>query len=240
MKKMYLLALLIFIPLTNNAQERVNATVPTINPVSKGKITEATGWLQNDDGEWLSRKNRIPWNLSGEDKTLMDYQYYALGENRENFTYMGLYDVTINDSTYTILIKKGKEGYYKYESLQEGWTPQDIITYYVFDNNELEKLKNLESDKNHEIKIKTLYSNRINYLTPSSSLDLKAVAKDLYKFMKEGDRYFMKELVIYYKQYKDKLRFVIQSEEDIDFLKPDLNKMYYETTKANFDKFIKL
>ncbi|WP_229665956.1 hypothetical protein [Flavobacterium suaedae] len=222
------------------SQERENATLPTINPIAKGKITEATGWLQNDDGEWLSRKNRLPWNLSGQDKKLIDYQHYALGENRENFTYIGLHDVTIDDVNYTILIKKGKEGHYKYESISKGWIPQDVIVYYVFESQELEKLKNLEGDKNHEIKIKTIYANRIDFLTPSSSLDVNVVEKDLYKFMKKGSKFLMPELVVYLKLYKDKARFVVQSYESIEFLRPDLDKMYYETTKEKFSKLFTL
>lgn len=123
------------------AQERVNTALPVIGATPKGRITEATGWFQNDSGEWLSRKNRIPVNFSGRDKTLIDYGHYSLGENRENFIYLELRDITINDSSYTILIKKYKDGYYKYDAIREGWMPQTSLIYYVFATSELDKLK---------------------------------------------------------------------------------------------------
>ena len=106
MMKNYLTFILTLISLSGFSQERVNATVPAIDAVANGKLTEATGWMQNDSGEWLSRKNRIPDNLSGSSKTLLDYEFYGLGNNRENFIYIEHRNVKIADSTYTILIKK--------------------------------------------------------------------------------------------------------------------------------------
>ncbi|MCO6147480.1 hypothetical protein [Flavobacterium sp. NRK1] len=219
-----------------SAQERVNAALPVISPTAKGRIAEATGWLQNDSGEWLSRKNRIPVNFSGSEKILIDHEHYGLGENNENFIYLELRDVKINDSTYTMLIKKYKDGYYKYESINKGWIPQNSLIYYVFNTSELEKLKNLEADKNHVIKIKTIYSNTMPYLSANSSI--KTIAQDLSKFISKDDKFGMEELVVYIKLYKDKVRFIAQSFDK--YLEPDFNKSYYETTKQSFQSFIKL
>lgn len=48
----------------------------------------------------------------------------------------------------------------------------------------------------------------------------------------------MAELIVYIKLYKDKVRFIAQTYEE--YLEPDPNKSYYETTKINFQNFIKL
>ena len=217
------------------AQDRVSATLPQISAIAKGRINEATGWLQNDNGEWLSRKNKIPTNLSGKDKILLDYQHDGLGENRENFIYLELRDVTINDSTYTILIKKHKDGYYKYESIHEGWVPQTSIIYYVFKTSELDKLKNLEVNKSHTVRINTIYSNIILYVDPKASIN--TVARDLYKRIQE-DMFNMFELEIHLKIYKGNMRFTIQNYEE--YSSNDFEKAYYETPLINFEKLIKL
>lgn len=235
MKKQFLLLLLVLATLTVNAQERVDATTPKINTASKGKIIEATGWIKLDGGQWVSRKNRIPWNV---DKALIDYAHYSLGENRENFIYIETREVSINDSSYTILIKKYKDGFYKYESINEGWLTQNSLTYYVFKTSELEKLKNLSQDTTHQIKINTLYNNTILYLDPKSSL--KTVERDLYKKIQENDSFGKKDLGIYIRSYKDKIRFIVMDYTTDDYFIPDFNKKYYETTKLNFAKFMQL
>ena len=44
-------------------QERVNAVLPKISATVSSKLTIATGWLKNEDGQWISRKNRIPFKI---------------------------------------------------------------------------------------------------------------------------------------------------------------------------------
>lgn len=236
MKKYLLLLLIVLLgTLLSNAQERVNATLPKINAASKGKITEATGWLQTDAGTWVSRKNRIPSNI---EKLLMDYESYSLGENGENFIYMDVRDVTINDSSYTILIKKYNDGFYKYESIQKGWLPQTSLVYYVFKTSELEKLKNLAPDATHAIKINVLYNNTILYLDSKASF--KTIEEDLYKVVQEDSPIGRYDLGVYVKAYKDNIRFIVSNFETSDYFVPDFNKKYYETTKVNFAKFLQL
>ncbi|TRW22524.1 hypothetical protein FMM05_16725 [Flavobacterium zepuense] len=234
MIKNYLTLIIALISLSTFSQDRVNATVPAIDAVANGKLTEATGWIKNDDGKWVSRKNKIPANKIEEFKSLIDYEADGLGENRENFIYIEHRNIKIADSSYTILIKKFKDGYYKYESISQGWVPQNSLIYYVFKTSELDKLKNLEADKTHAIKIKTIYSNFILYLDPKSSLN--TVAKDLYK--KISDNYNMYDLGVYLKVYKGNVRFIIQNFEE--YLPQDLEKAYYETPIANFEKLFKL
>ncbi|MXN91335.1 hypothetical protein GR160_08845 [Flavobacterium sp. Sd200] len=218
------------------AQDRVNASLPVIDAVANGRITEATGWLQNDAGKWTSRKNKIPANMEEEYKTLIDFQHHGLGENRENFIYIEHRNVKIADSSYTILIKKYKDGFYKYESINQGWMPQNSLVYYVFKTSELDKLKNLEPNKAHTIRINTIYSNTILYLDPKSSL--KTVAQNLYKELGDKDKFGKAELEIHFNLYKGNVRFTIQNHEDYPLT--DFEKAYYETPLINFEKLFKL
>lgn len=236
MKNFYLTAVLLLMAVISNAQERVNATLPAISGTTKGRITEAIGWMQNDEGTWVSRKNRIPANMPNEYKDLLDSGHDGLGHNRENFIYMEMRDVVIKDSSYTILIKKYKDGYYQYEHIMRGWTPENSLTYFVFPTSELERLKNLEPDKIHNIKIKSLYTNTIQYLSPKASIT--TIAEDLHKFIQKNDFFNMSDLIISVKFYKDKARFVV--DEYWDIFPPDVDKAYYETPIANFEKLFVL
>ena len=235
MKQLYLSAFFTIITTILFAQDRVNATVPAIDAVANGRLSEAVGWHQNDSGKWVSRKNKIPANMTEEFKSLIDFEMDGLGENRENFIYIEHRTVKIADSSYTILIKKFKDGYYKYESIQRGWMPQNSLIYYVFKTSELDKLKNLEADKTHVIKINTIYSNTISYLDPKSSLN--TIGKNLYKRIPE-DKFNMDELEIHLKVYKGNVRFTIQNYESYPLT--DFEKAYYETTILNFEKLFKL
>lgn len=241
MKQYYLIIALLFTALSFS-QERVNAALPKLNPVASGRIPEVTGWTQNDAGEWLSRKNRIPSNLSGEDKILLDHENEALGEDRENFIDISVRDVTINDSVYSILIKKFKDGFYKYSSIREGWIPTNNLDYFVFRKEELNKFKNLEPNRVYEIKIDPIYTN--DQMVSVTGKDyLKLVSEDLFKEMKKNQSAPSKKLVIYFKLYNNKVRFIIQSYTQYlspNFTIDEFEKRYYETTKENFEKLFKL
>ncbi|MEL1245167.1 hypothetical protein AAEO56_12900 [Flavobacterium sp. DGU11] len=234
MKKIYLSALILITAIIANAQERVSPTIPVINPVAKGKLTEATGWLQNDSGVWISKKNKVPANLKS-DSSLFDYEKYGLGENEENFIYFELREITIDGKSLTILIKKYNDGDYRYKEIKKDWMPSTTIVYFVFETAELEKLKNLEPDKTHNIIIPTLYFSHLYNLDAKSSL--KTIAKNVIEdgiFNKGSDK-----LAISVKFFKDKTRFLIETESRYpDRL--DFEKSYYETPTVNFEKLFTL
>lgn len=231
MKKIYLCALILITAIIANAQERVNPTVPVINPVAKGKLTEATGWMLQS-GQWVSRKNRIPRNTSS--KILMDKEEYGLGENKENFIYFELREITIEGKSLTILTKKYNDGVYEYESIKEGWMPSTSIVYFVFETAELEKLKGLDLEKSNSVVIPTLYFGHLYNLTAKSSL--KTIAQNVIQdgiYNKGRDK-----LLVNVKFEKDKTRFLIRSTEEYDPL--NFEKSYYETPTVNFEKLFTL
>src|SRR5215813_3084491 len=100
------------------SQDRVNKPLPKISKVIQKQLTTATGWMLNPEGQWVSRKNRIPYFIENKSKILIDYETYGLG--MDNFVFFQLRDVKISDSTYYVLIKKYRDGYYRYRSIQKG------------------------------------------------------------------------------------------------------------------------
>ena len=232
MKKIYLSAIIFLITIGALAQERVDATPPVINAVAKGKLTEATGWsLKN--GKWVSRKNRIVSSVGSE--LLVDREEYALGENKQNFIYIELREITIEGKSLTIIIKKYNDGDYRYENIKEGWMPSTSIVYYVFETAELEKLKGLDPDKAHSIIIPTLYFGNLYNLTAKSSL--KSVAQNV---AQDGihDKGRTK-LLVNIKFHKDKTRFLIESNDPYS-KHLDFEKSYYEISTVNFEKLFAL
>lgn len=240
--------LYLFIILSNFfliAQERTNAELPQIENNQIGSLTTATGWMLNDDGQWISRKNRIPYKIENEFKKLIDIEIYSLGENKENFTTYELRNIKIKDSLYFILIKKFKNGDYKYSSIKKGWSYYNSLSYHVFEKNEFEKFKNLKLDTINNIELKVKYNKTFNYIT--NSFTLTDIAKDINKQIIKGRDYepFLEEsLVFNLNIQKDKVRFLITEgieESRKKYQKAeDLIDYYYETELTNFNKLVKI
>jgi len=180
-KKLITFIYLIISTLTVFTQERVNKPMPQIGTQIKGFLTKSTGWLLNPEGQWVSRPNRIPAFIENEFKILIDYEYNGLGS--DNFISYQLREVKIQDSTYSILIKKYKDGYYKYSSIKEGWTNYNSVVYYVFTNSELSKLKNIINDSVNIIKLNILYSNSITWM--NSETYIFDIQKEIVKQIEE-------------------------------------------------------
>src|SRR6266487_1574546 len=115
MRHLAILITLMGLYFNSNSQDRVDKKLPVISTHVFGQLQTATGWLYNPEGQWVSRKNRILANLSHESRTLLDYGKYGVGI--DNFISYELRKITIEDSTYYILIKKNNGGYYRYEAI---------------------------------------------------------------------------------------------------------------------------
>jgi hypothetical protein len=50
-------------------QNRVNDKLPQITKTN-GQLLNAFGWLKNNSGQWISRKNKIPFDLGKDQKAL--------------------------------------------------------------------------------------------------------------------------------------------------------------------------
>lgn len=180
MKKIILILTLIF-NVQLFSQERVSDVTPKISSTVNSSLNKATGWLFNPEGQWVSRDNRIPAFLSNDVKSLIDIGENGLGI--DNFISYEFRDIIIKDSTYCILIKKHKDGNYKYSSLKEGWYEYTTVVFYVFRKNELDKLNQIKNDSINLISIDVLYSNNMQFINTATYLT--DISKEILRQSKE-------------------------------------------------------
>lgn len=238
--------MIIIFSLSGQSQERINAVLPKISATASSKLTVATGWLKNEDGQWISRKNRIPSKIENEYKQLIDYERYELGENGENFISYELRDISINDSIFCILTKRYNDGYYKYESINEGWTKNQSIDYYVFLKSELGKFKSIKNDTLYNLEIPVMYNNTFKYIN-TTTLSNTDISKDISKQILTGkitEPFLQESIVFNIKIYKSNVRFLVTEgieESNRSYQKvEDLEDYYYESTLPIFNQFISL
>src|SRR5690242_10631030 len=111
MHKLYLPFILLLLSLSLHAHDRVNKPLPTLGDTI-GYLDSAKGWRLYTDGQWASKPNRIPLNASDDGES---------GIGADNFYYFLLQELKVGDSTYCILFKPFKHGFYVYPSIHEGW-----------------------------------------------------------------------------------------------------------------------
>jgi hypothetical protein len=185
---------------TSFSQDRVNTTLPKIQNQIKGQLTKSKGWLLNPEGQWVSRQNRIPAFIENQYKVLIDYEKDGLGI--DNFISYQFRDIKIGDSLYTILIKKYKDGYYKYSSIKEGWTNYNSVLFYVFEKTEADKLKDVINDSINQINISVLYSNNLIWINEATYL--LDIEKELSKQINAKEKVKDEYLIFHIAPYKDK------------------------------------
>ena len=244
MKKILLINLIIFNSICFS-QNRNNTNLPLISAENKGILLQAKGWLKNQYGEWISRNNKIPNDLSIEYKSLDNFEIYSLGQ--DNFISYQLKDIEIpnnpyiyQDSTYVVLIKKEKWGYYIYPAINEEWRTSNTCEYYVFKKSELNKFKNIFYDELKIIDINLIYSGYIqpvdltkfNNLYLSKEINKKIMEQDKYG-SNDNERHLYLNLTCIENKNLVQFYFYERTFEEIT------NK-YYETDLATFNKFIKI
>lgn len=240
------------------AQDRVNKQLPKISGEIMGKLDKATGWLYGDDGQWISRKNRIPVYVEEEYKSLIDYEKRGLG--KDNFNFYELKTIKIDNKEYYIIIKEFKSGYYKYRNIKEGWVSADHnVYYYIFEKSELEKLSSIKNTELNVIKIKCLYAGSKRFL---DKVYYPIIEKEISKKILNPSKYEPEHyLTINFKPFGDKkivqfLIFDIQKTSSGGILVDGLvaspeyktkydtediyKKFYYETDYESFNKFLKI
>jgi len=87
----------------------------------------ATGWALQDNGEWMSGQNQIPWK--DQDLNKSSKPSYKLG--KENFINLEVRDVLVNNEMYAVFIIRFRSGWYEFPMLQESWHKQTGISYFV-------------------------------------------------------------------------------------------------------------
>lgn len=127
------------IQLSAKEVERSMSNLPIVSE-ARSMLLEAQGWALQDDGEWVSSKNRIPYKLVSYNESRK--AFYKLG--KENFTSLEIRDVVVGSELYVIFIIRFKTGWYEFPILMDGWHSQMALSYFVF---KASKLKDVIPDK---------------------------------------------------------------------------------------------
>lgn len=224
--------LLFIISLEAKSQNRTNDPLPVISKLT-GQLSTAQGWFKNSSGEWLGRKNKIVSNLGKDTKVLENYQKYSLGQ--DNFIAFEKRDITIDGNEYTLILKKYRDGFYKYESIEEGWVPQTSCEFYILDPNEIAKIESVEHNIPNDLALEVVYSGDIKYID-LKTLTNTSIAKEIKRQIKENHIYGNRKLGLTIACYDEKK--VVQFYFYDRSFELKIVNIYYEATYLNFNNFI--
>lgn len=175
--KIQVVALLLLLPFSSPAQERISKPKPDKPKISArviGELTEATGWMYNAIGEWVSAKNQIP-----EDR---DNPLVTAGKRQanwvlsDNFVSFELREVTIWGKNFGILIKR-----YKSDGLNQKANKTDVL-YSIIQLAHLRNLKTLQTKEPVLASFDRIYDAEI---TAEGNAYLEAIELDLFHLVLE-------------------------------------------------------
>ena len=153
-------------------------------------------------------------------------------------------DVKLDDKTYTIIVKKYKDGYYKYESIQRGWTNCISVTYYIFDKEGHNKIKDISLDTKNVINVKPICWGDIKYVITNENM-LYQIKKDIAEKKSDNYSYYGDNntmgMIIQPISKNSKVRFIMNTLETY-YTQEDMDKSftnsYFETSLSLFNSFI--
>jgi len=160
MKKIILsvACLLTSIYLSAQPVERTIGNLPMISEV-KSSLELATGYAFQDNGEWISAQNRIPYKVADFNKS--NKTYYKLGS--DNFELLEIQDVMVRNELYIVFTIQYKTGWYEFPILMELWHWQDGLNYFVFKASKLKEVmpNKVDWDKPYIINMDALCSGQM-------------------------------------------------------------------------------
>lgn len=235
MKKFTLFALL-HISILTFSQNRVNEDLPIISQLN-GILTNSTGWLKNESGQWISSKNKIPNDLGESQKLLGNYEKYSIGE--DNFISYEIRDISIEGKTYVLILKKYKDGFYRYESIEEGWVSTSSYKFYVLEKDEISKIKNIKHNDSNYLQLDFIYYGDIKYINLKTLTNVM-ISKEINKVRKDYDNFLGYKLGLNIKYFDDKKLVQFYFYDYTKSMGNETDDKYYETTVVNFGAFIKI
>ncbi len=107
----------------------------SLSPV-QSEIRDLKGWAKQDNGSWLSAKNRIPFP---DDKT-NQRSNAELKLGQDNIITIELRKVMIGNEQYNVIVKKYYDGEYEFPVLLEEWRGFKSLEFFVFPSYKLEEV----------------------------------------------------------------------------------------------------
>ncbi len=247
--------------------QRVSAALPKINPVPIGTLTTAKGWKLCQDGQWVSRLNRIPTAEASTSPSQENYEGRALGE--ENFISYTVYNMSYDSKEYILLVWKTRYGSYRYPAISKEWFTYTVAEYWVLDKADFMNIGKVQDGQATVVTVKALVSNCLDL-----DQSLTAISKDIVSCAAEDNKkeslhrsYSNLNFVIMPSKEKNKVLFLLQGSSLRDYTlilthvqkeklgmdksdkifvesnKPTIDILrdkYYETPYTTFLGFIKL
>ena len=167
------------------SQNRVNDPLPIISK-NVGQVTAAQGWFKNSFGQWINRKNKIISDLGSDTKVLENYEKYSIGQ--DNFISFERKTIVIKGDTCALLIKKYRDGYYKYESIEEDWVSHNSIKFYILNINDIAIIESTQHNSLQNLKFNVLYNGTIRFIDLKTFGNIR-LAKEINKAVNEKTSY---------------------------------------------------
>ncbi len=224
--------------------ERPVKDLPIISDV-KSKINNAKGWALQDDGAWVSAKNKIPFFSAEQNKGLSG----RLGQ--DNFTVIEIREVVIDNNSYGILIIKYKKEKYEFPMIKQGWSSYEALNYYVFLPSKLSKIlpQPVKFGKTNAVNMEVITSGSISHYKSKSYFSEMAtnIRRTIYSRNPSPSNLI---IAVYPIKSDDKkyIRFKLirtfpQKPIYQNYLRPEnqiklFHKSYYEVKYEDFKKFV--
>ena len=116
-----------------NESDLVNFS--SLSPV-QSEIINLKGWAKQDNGNWLSAPNRIPFTDERTNKSSGGER--KLGQ--DNMIALQLRKVMVGNKQYNVMVKKYYDGEYEFPVLRENWKGFKSLDFYVFPSYKLEDI----------------------------------------------------------------------------------------------------
>ncbi len=241
-----ILFILLFTGLCSADYERVNVSLPTMDPEPVSTLDKATGWMFNDLGQWESGENEIP-----------GYSYKPV----DNFHKFFLSNITIENHTYNILIRL------KYSTLNYYVFNNSELNKFLFSDISAQKLisVNLIYLGEHHVNLSKEANLHYEYLKTEIEEDIQRVRLTEDDRIPKNHTNVVLNFNILPLKNKDVVRFIMFVSDDsynkifgfIDIPSIDIfneipegkdaalndnifNRCYYETDYNTFNNFIPL
>lgn len=249
MKKWVILLIMILNSVLAKTQviDTISISLPIFSDTAS-YLKKAKGWMLQNDGEWVSASNKIPY-----DKTVYSSKNKDFALGKENFLSMELSPLFFNNKPMVLFLVYFQEGKYEFPVIKSGWKTYKSVYYYVF---EKEKLRYLLSDtlvqgKPYSINLDVYASGYVNLKKAQQSVR-NIVSQNLIEIKSKRKVNNINLIFSLYPVKSEKRGNVLfklirtYSKPSIYeyFLQPALQKLifskyYYEADMTDFYKFIK-
>lgn len=150
------------------SQERVHVQTANISSTILGEINEATGWMFNKKGQWVSLPNKIPLEVYNQGDVIGS-NYKKKGA--DNFSSIQVRNLIYEGENYKVFIKAKTDGKVENKSKANGWIEFDHYQLWVISDDEFVKLNKIQDSQMNLVELKILGKH--------SNVDLKDAIAEL-------------------------------------------------------------